>query len=185
MKKTIHLLIAVILCLLLPSCGGGDVSVSESASEVKEEFSVKDGKYYSSDHESYVEITEGKYFQLVNWDEDVLENLRKFYAEQGYSTFASQKADGLSADQLKEFKERCKTSDQIKKELVENRAEFKVNRVDDEIAQMAIEDTGTDTEITYKLTDYELWFPFNYCYINDDYKLVSKQFGMEFYLEEE
>ena len=60
-----------------------------------------------------------------------------------------------------------------------------MNRVDEEIAQMAIEDTSTDTEITYKLTDYELWFPFNYCYINDDYKLVNKQFGMEFNLEEE
>ena len=98
MKKTVQLFIAVILCLLLPSCGGGSVSVSEPSSGIKEEFSVKDGKYYSSDHKSYVEITEGKYFQLVNWDEDVLENLRKFYAEQGYSTFASQKADGLSAD---------------------------------------------------------------------------------------
>ena len=117
MKKAIQLFIAVVLCLLLPSCGGENVNIPETDSETKEEFLIKDGKYYSADHESYVEITEGKYFQLVNWDEDVLENLRKFYAEQGYSTLASQKAYGLSADQLKEFKERCKNSDQIKKNL--------------------------------------------------------------------
>ena len=61
MKKTIQLLIAVILCLLLPSCGGSGASISESASEIREEFAVRDGKYYASDHESYVEITEGKY----------------------------------------------------------------------------------------------------------------------------
>ena len=41
MKKTIQLFIAVVLCLLLPSCGGENINVPESDSETKEEFLIK------------------------------------------------------------------------------------------------------------------------------------------------
>ena len=68
-------------------------------------------------------------------------------------------------------------------DLVNNRAEFIINKCDESLSQMMIEDVGTDTEITYKLDDYELWFPFNYHYINNEYKLTNQQFGWEFCLE--
>ncbi|MCI6580450.1 MAG: hypothetical protein MSH15_00420 [Oscillospiraceae bacterium] len=149
-------------------------------------FEIKNGKYCSLNDNSYVEITDGKYFQLVDWDPELLEQIRQYYSTNGFSNIMQQnslRGINLTQQETDEINERCKNSTQIIDDLVNNRAEFIINKCDESLSQMMIEDVGTDTEITYKLDDYELWFPFNYHYINNEYKLTNQQFGWEFCLE--
>lgn len=178
--KLFALLLINISILSACNYNNNEIAIIE---DTKEKLTIQDGKYISSENDSYVEITDGKYFQLINWNEDDLEKIRRFYAQDGYENIVIKSGGKFSADELTKIKQRCDNSTQIVNDLINNKAEFIINRADESISQMMIEDIGTDTEITYLLDDYELWFPFYYYYLNDEYKLVSQQFGLEYYLE--
>lgn len=164
---------------------------SDSISPYKSVFSddknddiiIMNGRYYFTGGNGYIEITEGKYFQLVDFDDEFIENLTKEYSRMGsthslYFDRNFRKRNSLDADfDAEEVKRQAADSKQLKTELVENRAEFMINIVPDMMYYC-----NSDCELTYFLDEIGLWFPFDYLYNDTPVKLYSEQFGYEFIL---
>lgn len=142
---------------------------------------IKNGKYYFTDGDGYIEITEHKYFQLVGIDEVHLEELRDYYASNGYASIVYQhdQFENVKYTEIEKLKikEQCDNSKQIYIDLVENKAEFYIN-------PYWGWQQGTNIELTYELTDYGMWFPLLYHY-KDENKLVYFDLEWEFVYRED
>lgn len=195
MKKYKLSLISLTIAVLLNSCGNDnsenstDMNPTESDyvtdSEVSKdsEISITNGKYYFTDGNGYVEITEGKYFQLVDFDEDFIDKLVKTYAEMGsikslYFNEGFVEKNNLTVD-IGEVKERAINSVQLKTEIVDQKAEFEINVIPEMVYYC-----DSDCELTYFLDEVGLWFPFIYFYNDEPKKLLNDEFGYEFVLKE-
>lgn len=194
MKKYLSIL-SLLVSIFFYSCGTNEsktivttepdtITVSETSDENIDYPEIKDGKYYFVDGNGYIEITEGKYIQLVDFDEEIINEIIDFYKVNGVSKEAllfeqANPGEHLSREQLKEISDRCNNSTQIQDELINNRAEFSLNMCDTLMYAF-----DTDCEITYKLDDYQLYFALIYVYKNQEYRLISDDFRYEFELRE-
>jgi len=151
--------------------------------EKNDDISIINGRYYFTEGNGYIEITEGKYFQLVDFDDEFIEKLTEEYSGMGstnslYFDRSFRKRNGLDADfDAEEVRKRAAESKQLRTELVENRAEFMINIVPDMMYYC-----NSDCELTYFLDETGLWFPVDYLYNDTPVKLYSEQFGYEFVL---
>ena len=144
---------------------------------------IKNGRYYFTDGEGYVEITEHKYFQLAGLEEERLTELREYYEEAAFanSVFQNQQFDDAeyTDEEKSTLQTKYKNSRQIQTDLVDNRAEFYINPMN-----FTPEPYGTNIELTCELSDYGMWFPLLYHYQDGAYSLVYDEFEWEFVYEE-
>jgi len=185
-------LIIFLFALTINICGCSDNNISPKTSnsisvlseEKNEKLDIINGKYYFTSGNGYIEITEGKYFQLIDFDDEFIDGLVEKYSEIGstqslYLDENFRERNNITLDK-DEVKEKALESIQLKTELVENKAEFKINIVPDMMYYC-----NSDCELTYFLDEVGLWFPVIYLYNDKPVKLLNEQFGYEFVLEEQ
>ncbi len=145
---------------------------------------IKNGRYYFTDGEGYIEITEHKYFQLVDMDQERLSELQEYYEEAAFASAIYQNQhwnDSEYTDADKAIlQNQYKNSNQIQEILVNNRSAFFIN-----LMSITPEPYGTNIELTCELSDYGMWFPLLYHYEDEKYKLVYFEFEWEFIYEED
>lgn len=145
---------------------------------------IKNGRYYFTDGEGYVEISDNKYFRLIDFDEERLTELEGYYkaASYGYAIYENEEYDDTeyTEDEKNTLQNKIQSSNQIQTLLVDNRAEFFINPVHRPYGPY-----DTDIELTTELSDYEMWFPLLYFYDNEEYKLVYVDKEWEFIYEED
>lgn len=195
MKKYKSTVLCLIVVLLFCSCSKNESEVRSDISQTLSESStvsvtekenmvdIVNGKYYFTGGDGYVEITEGKYFQLIDFDEDFINDLVKVYAEMGSvqslyfnEKFVEKNNYKVDAD---EIRKKALESTQLKDEIVDKKAEFCINIVPDLIYYC-----NSDCELTYFLDEIGLWFPLIYLSNDEPKKLLNEQFGYEFVLKE-
>ena len=73
---------------------------------------IKNGKYYFTDGNGYVEIKDHKSFRLVGLDDERIKELKDCYSRDGYGYYVYSHPDASTAEKEK-VKERCENSKQI------------------------------------------------------------------------
>lgn len=145
---------------------------------------IKNGRYYFTDGEGYIEITDHKYFQLVDIDEERLSGLQEYYEKAAFASAVyqnqQQSNSEYTASEKATLQNKYKNSSQIKEILVENKSAFYVNPM-----STTPEPYGTNIELTCELSDYGMWFPLLYHYDDGKYSLVYFEFEWEFVYEED
>lgn len=190
MKKKSLVIILIGLLISIYGCSDNNISsgtsnsISVQSEEKNEKLEILNGKYYFTIGNGYIEITEGKYFQLIDFDDEFIDELVNNYSEMGstqslYLDENFRERNNITLDKEK-VKEKALESIQLKTELVENKAEFKINIVPDMKYYC-----NSDCELTYFLDEVGLWFPVIYLYNDKPVKLLNEQFGYEFVLEEQ
>jgi len=183
--------VAMVLFILLSICSCTNNSEKQHddlndniAVTEKNNGQIKNGKYYLQGEQRCIELTEGKYIQLINWTEDEIEELRKFYVEASYTmTLYDNEIKGqppYSEEQANDLRRTLESSTQLTSELVNRKSECAVN-----INNRMETDTNTDTEIAYYLSDYKLSFSYLYYYKDNNYRLESWDHTEVYILSEE
>lgn len=143
---------------------------------------IKNGKYYLQGGNGYIEVTGGKYFKLVGLNDDLITWLETFYKNEAPVNIIYQNQlwaeTKFTSKEKEEIYERCKNSNQIRKELIDNKAEFLINPI------FNGELYGTDIELTYKLTDFEMWFPVYYFYKDNQYSIRFETWTFDYKYQE-
>ena len=135
---------------------------------------IKNGKYYFTDGDGYVEIKDHKSFRLVGLDEERIQELKESYLKYGYSYIVN-KHNGLSQAEKEKVKKRCENSKQIENLLINNYADFYIN-----LSSFIPDETGTEIELTCELSDFEMWFPLLYVHRTDPPRLIYQEFEWVF-----
>ena len=134
---------------------------------------IKNGRYYYTEGNGYVEIKDHKSFRLVGFDDEMIEYLKMHYSKGGYGNYLYDHK-GLSSEEKAKVKDRIYNSTQIEDLLINNYADFYVNPI-----AFIPEETGTNIEITTELSDYDMWFPFQYQYLEETPKLLFYAFDYD------
>ena len=117
---------------------------------------IKNGKYYFTDGNGYVEIKDHKSFRLVGLDDERIKELKDYYASGGYGYYVYSHPDASTAEKEK-IKKQCENSKQIEDLLINNYVNFYIN-----LLHYVPEETGTEIELTCELSDFDMWFPLQY-----------------------
>ena len=143
---------------------------------------IKNGRYWFTDGDGYIEITEHRYLQMVGMEEDKIQALTAMYAEAACGIALQQyeaKNGAPSEAQKQQIMEKIRSTQEIETELIEQKAPFYIN-----VLRTVSDANGTDIELTYPLDDHALWFPLLYHH-EDTCKLVFQELGWEFVYEED
>lgn len=70
---------------------------------------IKNGKYYFTDGNGYIEIKDHKSLRLVGLDDERIKELKDYYSESGYGSYIYQNSDADEAEK-KKVKEQCENS---------------------------------------------------------------------------
>ncbi|MGN0613156.1 MAG: hypothetical protein ACI4JB_04580 [Porcipelethomonas sp.] len=131
---------------------------------------IKNGKYYFTDGNGYVEIKDHKSFRLVGLDDERIKELKVYYSKGGYGHYIYSHPDASTAEKEK-IKEQCENSRQIEDILINNYADFYIN-----LLPYVPEETGTEIELTCELSDFDMWFPLQYQHRSDPPRLLYQEF---------
>ncbi len=132
---------------------------------------IKNGKYYFTDGNGYVEIKDHKSFRLVGLDDERIKELKDWYSKAAYGDYLY-RHEGLSTAEKEKLKNQFENCRQIEEILIDNYADFYIN-----LLHCVPEETGTEVELTCELSEYnKFYFPLQYQYRSDPPRLLYQEF---------